>query len=45
MDVDDEGKRKMVDATEVTEEKEQEKESGEQPSWADVAADETLKAK
>ena len=45
MDVDDEGKRNVVDATEVTEEKEQEKESGEQPSWVDVSADETLLAK
>ena len=42
MDVDDEGKRNVVYATEVTDEKEQEKERGEQPSWADVAADETL---
>ena len=37
-----EGKRKVVDATEVTEENEQEKERGKQPSWADVTADETL---
>ena len=42
MDVDDEWKRQVVDATAVTEEKEQERESGEQPSWADVVADETL---
>ena len=42
MDVDDEGKRKVVDAMALTEEKEQEREKGEQPSWADVAADETL---
>ena len=42
MDVDDKWKINVVDATEVTEEKEQEKKSGEQPSWVDVAADETL---
>ena len=42
MYVDDEGKRNVVDATAVTEEKEQERDSGEKPSWADVAADETL---
>ena len=42
MYVDDEWKMKVVDATAVTEEKEQEMERWEQQSWADVAADETL---
>ena len=42
MDVDDEVNMKVVDATEVTKEKEADEERWEQPSWADVAADETL---
>ena len=42
MDVDEERKGMVVDANEVTEEKESEKEKEEQPSWADVSDDETL---
>ena len=40
--MDDEGKRTVVDATEVTEEKESEKDVEAKPSWADVPADEFL---
>ena len=42
MDVDDEGKETAVDATEVTEKNESEKEVEAKPSWADVPAVEPL---